>query len=110
VQLAVFSALTKQQVDQRDGVCPDPSLTTLQTQRLTRLSGVYSILTPRSFAILFMFGDFVCLVIQGTGGGLAGTAIDNAAANNGALIMTGGVVVQRECNEPLGRLLAVHGT
>ena len=43
-----------------------------------------------------MFGDFICLVIQGAGGGIAGTADTHEDADHGALIMTGGVVVQRE--------------
>jgi hypothetical protein len=52
-------------------------------------------MTPRSFAIIFMFADFVCLVVQGTGGGIAGTAGTEQGSNNGAYIMTGGVILQR---------------
>jgi hypothetical protein len=42
-----------------------------------------------------MFADFVCLVIQGAGGGIAGTAATQKGADNGAYIMTGGVILQR---------------
>ena len=60
------------------------------------LSGLYCVLTPRSFAIIFMFFDFCCLVVQGAGGGIAGTADTTEGSDNGAYIMTGGVILQRE--------------
>ena len=58
--------------------------------------GRYCIITPRSFAILFMLGDFLCLVVQGVGGGWAGTATESGDADKGALVMTAGVILQRE--------------
>lgn len=55
-----------------------------------------SIVTPRSFTIIFIVADVVCIVIQGAGGGIAGTAETSSGADNGAYIMTAGVVLQRE--------------
>lgn len=63
--------------------------------RLT-ISGRYSFVTPRSFSIIFIFSDFCCLVVQGAGGGIAGTADTVDGANTGAYIMTAGVILQRE--------------
>lgn len=48
---------------------------------------------------MLMTADWVCLVIQAAGGGWAGTASDPAEANNGALMMSAGVIVQ--CQSPL---------
>jgi len=59
-------------------------------------SGKYSFITPRSFSIIFIFSDFCCLVVQGAGGGIAGTANTVDGANTGAYIMTAGVILQRE--------------
>jgi hypothetical protein len=87
--------LTTVQVDKRYRVS-DAKTWFWGSESLLTLSGPYSILTPRSFAIIFMTADFVCLVVQGAGGGIAGTADTTAGANNGAYIMTGGVVLQRE--------------
>ncbi|WRT68177.1 uncharacterized protein IL334_005152 [Kwoniella shivajii] len=54
----------------------------------------YISLHNQSFSTLFIIADVVCLVIQGAGGGIAGTANTSAGSDNGAYIMTGGVVLQ----------------
>jgi hypothetical protein len=66
----------------------------------------YTSLNVASFAKIFMIVDFLCLLVQAVGGGLAGTAHSNKASNNGAYIMTAGVVLQRKffpvlCYPPL---------
>ncbi|WWC70189.1 uncharacterized protein I206_104139 [Kwoniella pini CBS 10737] len=54
----------------------------------------YSSLHPQSFSTMFIIADVVCLVVQAAGGGIAGTANTTNGANQGAYIMTGGVIVQ----------------
>jgi hypothetical protein len=54
----------------------------------------YSTVSTRSFSALFILADFLCLVVQGVGGGIAGTAATTAGSNNGGYIMTAGVVLQ----------------
>lgn len=50
--------------------------------------------SPRTYAITFMSSDFVSLVLQGAGGGLAATADTPAESNTGRSIMVAGVVFQ----------------
>ncbi|KAH8927855.1 RTA1 like protein [Atractiella rhizophila] len=54
----------------------------------------YSVLKPKSYAAIFITCDFVSLVLQGAGGGIAGTANTSKQANRGANIMEGGIVFQ----------------
>ena len=51
---------------------------------------------PRQFAALFISADWVCLLVQAGGGGWAGTAQTPEAANQGAKLMSAGVMLQRE--------------
>jgi len=60
------------------------------------LSDHFSSLTPRQFAALFISADWVCLLVQAGGGGWAGTAQTPEAANQGAKLMSAGVMLQRE--------------
>ncbi|KFY85455.1 hypothetical protein V498_07709 [Pseudogymnoascus sp. VKM F-4517 (FW-2822)] len=50
--------------------------------------------SPRTYAITFMTNDFVSLVLQGAGGGLAATAINKYQSDTGQAIMVAGVVFQ----------------
>lgn len=59
-------------------------------------SGIYSSFTPRTISIGFVSVDIVCLVVQATGGALAGTSITPDQADEGAEIMSGGILLQRE--------------
>ena len=61
---------------------------------LARAGNVHCSITGASFETLFIFADFICLVVQGIGGGLAGTASTLDNANRGGYIMTGGVIAQ----------------
>ncbi|WWC63054.1 uncharacterized protein I303_105653 [Kwoniella dejecticola CBS 10117] len=54
----------------------------------------YTSLHSQSFSVIFVIADIACLVIQGAGGGIAGTADDSAGSDMGAYIMTGGVILQ----------------
>ncbi|WWC71782.1 uncharacterized protein I206_105741 [Kwoniella pini CBS 10737] len=54
----------------------------------------FSSLHSQSFSAIFVTADIVCLVVQGAGGGIAGTADDDAGSDMGAYIMTGGVILQ----------------
>ena len=75
-------------------------LNRLPTSRLIHATdgdGLFCSLTPRSFSIIFITADFFCLVIQGAGGGIAGTANTSQGSDNGAKIITAGVILQREC-------------
>ncbi|WVQ99797.1 hypothetical protein IAU59_006939 [Kwoniella sp. CBS 9459] len=56
--------------------------------------GAYSSLHPQSFSILFITADVVCLVVQAAGGGWAGTANSHEGSDNGAKVMTAGVILQ----------------
>lgn len=65
--------------------------------RLIRATGGrYSSVTPDSFTSAFIVADILCIIVQGVGGGIAGSANSLAGANNGAYIMTAGVCLQRE--------------
>ncbi|TVY22418.1 Sphingoid long-chain base transporter [Lachnellula hyalina] len=65
---------------------------------LSRIIIVYgqqiSRFSPRTYAITFMTSDFISLVLQGAGGGLAATADDNSGSETGRAIMVAGVVFQ----------------
>ncbi|KAM0259116.1 hypothetical protein ACHAQJ_003487 [Trichoderma viride] len=50
--------------------------------------------SPRTYAFTFMTCDFISLVLQALGGGLAATADDNSGAETGRAIMVAGVVFQ----------------
>nr|XP_019006723.1 uncharacterized protein I203_00316 [Kwoniella mangroviensis CBS 8507]OCF70184.1 hypothetical protein I203_00316 [Kwoniella mangroviensis CBS 8507] len=54
----------------------------------------YVSLHSQSFSTIFVIADIACLVIQGAGGGIAGTADDRDVADTGAYIMTAGVILQ----------------
>lgn len=53
--------------------------------------------SPRTYSITFMSADFVSLLLQGAGGGLAATADDNDGSNVGRNLMIAGVVFQVIC-------------
>ncbi|WWC90923.1 uncharacterized protein L201_005861 [Kwoniella dendrophila CBS 6074] len=55
---------------------------------------LYTSLHSQSFSIIFVSADILCLVIQAAGGGIAGSADDDDGADQGAYIMTGGVILQ----------------
>jgi hypothetical protein len=59
-----------------------------------RLGPAYSRLSPKWYSILFVTCDFISLVVQAVGGGMAATAPDLTAANLGAHIMLAGIVFQ----------------
>jgi len=59
-----------------------------------RLGPAYSRLSPKWYSILFFTFDFISLVVQAVGGGMAATAADNAGADLGAHIMLAGIVFQ----------------
>lgn len=65
---------------------------------LSRIIVVYgqqiSRFSPRTYAIIFMASDFISLVLQGAGGGLAATANDKAGSDTGRGIMIAGVTFQ----------------
>ncbi|VUC31846.1 unnamed protein product, partial [Clonostachys rosea] len=65
---------------------------------LSRIIIVYgqeiSRFSPRTYAITFMTSDFVSLVLQGAGGGLAATADTQSGLDTGRAIMLAGVVFQ----------------
>ncbi|OBT62473.1 hypothetical protein VE03_07988 [Pseudogymnoascus sp. 23342-1-I1] len=50
--------------------------------------------SPRTYAITFMTSDFISLVLQGAGGGLAATAMTKSEGDTGKAIMVAGVVFQ----------------
>ncbi|TEA15886.1 Sphingoid long-chain base transporter RSB1 [Colletotrichum sidae] len=50
--------------------------------------------SPRTYAITFMTSDFISLVLQGAGGGIAATADTHEGAEAGRAIMLAGVVFQ----------------
>ncbi|KAL1408651.1 hypothetical protein Q8F55_005464 [Vanrija albida] len=56
--------------------------------------GRYTSITPASISWLFTFADFICLVIQGIGGGITGTANEYDQLKNGMNIMAIGVIAQ----------------
>lgn len=59
-------------------------------------SPTFSMITPESFTVFFIVADVFCIIVQGVGGGLAGSANTRTAADNGAYVMTGGVCLQRK--------------
>ncbi|WWC90924.1 uncharacterized protein L201_005862 [Kwoniella dendrophila CBS 6074] len=61
---------------------------------ITTSGPTYSSLHAQSFSIIFVIADIACLVVQGTGGGIAGSAEDENGTDIGAYIMTAGVVLQ----------------
>jgi hypothetical protein len=65
---------------------------------LSRIIIVYgqqiSRFSPRTYAITFVTSDFISLVLQGSGGGLAATANDHSESETGRAIMVAGVVFQ----------------
>lgn len=50
--------------------------------------------SPRAYAITFVTSDFISLVLQGAGGGLAATASNNSGGETGRAVMIAGVVFQ----------------
>ncbi|OCH96123.1 RTA1-domain-containing protein [Obba rivulosa] len=59
-----------------------------------RLGPAYSRLSPRLYSRIFFTADFVCLLVQAVGGGIAATANTNSGANLGGNIMLAGIVLQ----------------
>ncbi|KAJ7075210.1 RTA1-like protein [Mycena belliarum] len=59
-----------------------------------RLGPCYSRISPQWYSRIFVTCDFIALVVQGAGGGLAASADDEAGANMGARIMLGGIIFQ----------------
>ncbi|KAJ7108011.1 RTA1-domain-containing protein [Mycena crocata] len=59
-----------------------------------RLGPCYSRITPKWYSRIFVSCDFVALVAQGLGGGMAASADDVAGSNLGANIMLGGIIFQ----------------
>ncbi|KAJ6571290.1 RTA1-domain-containing protein [Mycena capillaripes] len=59
-----------------------------------RVGPCYSRIPQKWYSRIFVSCDFVALVVQGLGGGLAASADDEAGANLGAHIMLGGIVFQ----------------
>lgn len=54
----------------------------------------YSILTPRSYLVIFCGIDFLSLLLQAIGGGMAGGADTQDTLDKGTDVMVGGVFVQ----------------
>ncbi|THH21857.1 hypothetical protein EUX98_g8261 [Antrodiella citrinella] len=54
----------------------------------------YSRLSPRWYSRIFLTADIIALVVQGAGGGIAGTANTDADTSLGANVMLGGIVFQ----------------
>jgi hypothetical protein len=50
--------------------------------------------SSRTYAIAFITSDFISLVLQGAGGGLAATATDHSGSETGRAVMLAGVVFQ----------------
>ena len=63
-------------------------------------SPMYSSLDIRSFRIIFITADVLSLIVQAAGGAYAGTANTSQGSNNGAYVMTAGVVLQRKLFTP----------
>jgi hypothetical protein len=65
---------------------------------LSRIIIVYgqqiSRFSPCTYATTFIISDFISLVLQGAGGGLAATADDNSGSETGRATMVAGVVFQ----------------
>jgi hypothetical protein len=59
-----------------------------------QLGPAYSRLSPKWYSIIFCTCDFISLVVQAVGGGMAATAADPKGANLGANIMLSGIVFQ----------------
>ncbi|KAJ7195980.1 RTA1-domain-containing protein [Mycena rebaudengoi] len=79
-------------------ISPTPLLAVnfiLLSRIVQRLGISYSWLPPKWYTIIFLTCDFVALVVQGVGGGMASSALnDLAAANRGANVMFGGIIFQ----------------
>ncbi|GAA5976837.1 hypothetical protein JCM5350_007263 [Sporobolomyces pararoseus] len=54
----------------------------------------HSLLSAKTFKITFVIADFISLVVQGVGGGIAGSAITQPDLDLGSNIMLGGIVFQ----------------
>ncbi|GAA6011469.1 hypothetical protein JCM11491_002797 [Sporobolomyces phaffii] len=54
----------------------------------------HSLLSAKWFKILFIVADFISLVVQGVGGGIAGSAITQPDLDLGSNIMLGGIAFQ----------------
>ncbi|GAA5843754.1 hypothetical protein JCM5353_008317 [Sporobolomyces roseus] len=54
----------------------------------------HSVLSPKTFKISFLVADFISLLIQAAGGGIAGTALTPEKSRMGSRIMLGGIVFQ----------------
>ncbi len=65
---------------------------------LARFIGVYgqhlSYFRARTYTIVFCTCDFICLVLQGAGGGIASTADDTSGVNLGKNLMLAGLIFQ----------------
>ncbi|KAH8922911.1 RTA1-domain-containing protein [Atractiella rhizophila] len=61
---------------------------------IVELGSHYSILKPKLYGIIFITADFVSLVLQGAGGGIAATAEDRSGSDLGTNIMEVGIVFQ----------------
>jgi len=67
----------------------------LSFTRLIKAKGPeHARLNPMTYTILFVCLDFVCLVLQGTGGGLVVNATSLKMANDGNKVMLGGLAFQ----------------
>jgi len=51
-------------------------------------------LSPRSYSLIFMSCDFISLVLQGAGGGIASTANTTSGSNAGRYVMIAGLAFQ----------------
>ncbi|GAA5975907.1 hypothetical protein JCM5350_000774 [Sporobolomyces pararoseus] len=54
----------------------------------------YSLLSAKAFKITFLIIDYISLVVQGVGGGIAGSATTERNLNMGSNIMLGGIAFQ----------------
>lgn len=67
----------------------------LTLSRIIRHYGVHnSFLTPGWYTGIFLSADVISLIAQSVGGGMADTAADKKAANNGVHIMVAGLAFQ----------------
>ncbi|KAH8922905.1 RTA1-domain-containing protein [Atractiella rhizophila] len=61
---------------------------------IVQLGEHYSLLKPKLYGLIFIGADFISLVLQGAGGGIAATADDSDTSKMGTNIMEGGIVFQ----------------
>lgn len=64
------------------------------TQIIAVFGYEYSRITPRMYYWIFCSCDFIALVLQGGGGGMAATANTKSQSDNGTHIMLGGLIFQ----------------